>query len=939
MTSGLLLQIQAAIGILALGLGLVFFETAAAAPPVTAHFSQVGETLHLELQGQTQWDYNLEKRSEKKGMVFEIEVPTLSPAATEELKAFHSPTVQSLAIRHNGSDGRDVLVVKVTDSDWEAFDYLTDQPSRLIVDFFRAPKSQRASDKKVENSAPKEKTGPKAAKSQTGKVAQVKAAIKRQPTTADHLTIAQNGAVSGQPIETSEAVAGANQSGIFDGGDPLFERFKMKDYEIKEDPALAQQQNTYVHFPMLKVEDGMLEMIREQAPLYEIHPQDSEENKQARLLLTLFENKRYNVFLKAVNWFTEKYPDSQYNEVIWFMWADTYFSLWQQDRQQGDFELAMLRYRQALQKFPQSALMERTKMLMGYASLDRGDVLGTLRLFQQHIIDRPQSPNRDLARLAMAKTFGTLAQYDEAQKLYAAIEQEGTQKKYQVAAAYLRGDVEFQRGDYPKAIEFYQKAIEKYPEGAGSYPNAYYNQAAAYFEQKKSKESLTTYLNFLKLYPKHTYAGFAMTRVGELLHLLGADSAKVMGAYLETYFRYGDSPSAAVARLRLLTGRMAGMKDKEVEKAVNEVKEITQKSQLPGIEQFANVLIAEGFANRKEYDKAIDVLTKYYQANPTTADTQFLSNQIVRDINAKIQDQVANGQYLEALKTHSTYANNRLKGTERIDTQYFVAKAFEEAGDPKEAERLYRDSLNHLMGVRDPAELKARSSSEKLPTVDALNLRLAVTQARLGQDVKAYETMRTIQKPELLSEPEQIERVQLASRLLEKKGDMISASRYLSELIRTWKGIPELVAPPYLQLGELEVKSGQTDEALKSFRRIDQLMQDSGGLVPASVHEKALEKMSDLLIQTKKPEQAAPVLQALLDNYEKKWPLSSYRYQLGKIFFEKGELAKANEIWTGLKNEKASIWYELAQEQLKNSSWNDDYKKYIKRIPAMSKKE
>jgi hypothetical protein len=29
----------------------------------------------------------------------------------------------------------------------------------------------------------------------------------------------------------------------------------------------------------------------------------------------------------------------------------------------------------------------------------------------------------------------------------------------------------------------------------------------------------------------------------------------------------------------------------------------------------------------------------------------------------------------------------------------------------------------------------------------------------------------------------------------------------------------------------------------------------------------------------------------------------------------------------------------MAQEQLKNSEWQNDYKKYIKRIPAMSERE
>lgn len=55
-------------------------------------------------------------------------------------------------------------------------------------------------------------------------------------------------------------------------------------------------------------------------------------NKQARLLLTLFDKQRYSVFLKTQKWFKAKYPKSEYNEVIDFMTADVHFALWHQSK-------------------------------------------------------------------------------------------------------------------------------------------------------------------------------------------------------------------------------------------------------------------------------------------------------------------------------------------------------------------------------------------------------------------------------------------------------------------------------------------------------------------------------------------------------------------------------------------------------------------------------
>ena len=74
----------------------------------------------------------------------------------------------------------------------------------------------------------------------------------------------------------------------------------------------------------------------------------------------------------------------------------------------------------------------------------------------------------------------------------------------------------------------------------------------------------------------------------------------------------------------------------------------------------------------------------------------------------------------------------------------------------------------------------------------------------------------------------------------------------------------------------------------------------------------------------------------MLEKYEETRPLSSIRYKLGQIYFKRGEVQKASEVWNEFKGEKSGFWKNLAQEQLKNSEWRDGYKKYIKRIPAMS---
>lgn len=887
--------------------------------------SQQGDTVHLEFQGQNQWIYEVEKTDSKNPQV-SVLIPKLTDATVKNLKSFSSGMIKSVNVNRNGPDGKDHLTFTLSDADIEPFDYLTEKPSKLIIDFFKNSKSSEKpqAQAEIKKSPARSESLPRAEKLPGKTESKI-----RQPASADFLV------VNNDQSEISAGVKDSKFKMTFDGGDPNFERFSIKDYEIKEDSVIASKARVYLKFPMLKMESPYFEMLQSKKPVYEITANETDENKQARLLLTLFDKKRFNVFLKTVDWFVNKYPESQYMEMIKFMQADARFSLWLESKNADDFDLAMLTYRQALEQYPQSPLAERTMMLMGFSTLERGDYLGTLRLFQSHLQKRPNSPNRDIARFAIADAFQKINRFDEAVQIYNEIELDGSQPKYKEQAAYLKGDVAYRKNDYAGAVQEYQNAIKKYPAASGQFPNAVYNQALALFELGEYKKSLELYRQFLKNFPSNPEAGYAMTRMGELLEILGADKSRVFGTYMETNFRYGDNPNSIVAKLRMLSERMQNMKSKEVEKAVKDIQTLADESTLPNVGQFATLMTAEGYNRRKEYDKAIQLLVKYYQANPTTADTKLLNSRIVKNINESLEDLVIKGKFIDALKLHNQYADSWLKNSDRIDTKYNVARAYEQAGVYKEAEGLYEGALNRIYSIKGTSAGKERNIFEKLPTLDGLNLRLAMVQANLGKSANAYQSLLNIKNPENLTEIEQIERVQLASQLLEKRGELDSAIRYLTELLKEWSGIPELVADPYLNLAQLEIKKGQTEDAIVSLKKIDSLMTDSKKVSPVT-HQKSLELLSDIYLKKNENQSAIGSLQKLLDLYEANKPLSSYRYKLGQIYFNKGELQKAADIWNELKGQKNEFWYKLAQEKLKSSDWNNEYNKYIKRIPAMA---
>lgn len=915
--------------------GCLFLSLASAqAAQVSGALSAQGDTVHLEFTGQQNWDYDL-KRLERKGKtVVEMTVPAMDEATVKNLSSFKSDMVTLVTVESKGPDGKYVVQLTLSGEDIDSFDYLTDQPSRLIVDFFVNPNSQTAKAKTPSVKKERFVAGQDSEPAATA-VAKVKVAKNRKPATADNLVIANQGITVAQnelPIK----------AGIFDGGDPDYDRFAVKDYEIKEEALIRAYDNYYIPFPMLQPQVSYWERLKLTPTIYEVSREDSDENKQARLLLTLFEKKRFGVYLKTEKWFKEKYPESKYNEVVDYMTADVYLALAENEGSAKFFNEATQRYKEVVKKYPQSPLAERTSLKVGFLALEKEDYLGALRSLKEHIDNKnfgdKNSLSKDLARIGTALAFAKLNKWDDAVAQLDEIEKNSQNRDMKVDAAFRRGDVWVRAKNYSKAVEDYQRAIKKYPEGQAYYPNAFYNQAESLFWMKKYNQSLDVYRDFIKKFPSEDHAAFAMTRIGELLEIFGVDKSRVMGAYLETYFRFGESPSAVIARLRMLSARMKGMKPKEVTHAVDEIMSLAKKIDLPNIEQFATVMVADGYTRREEYQKAIDLLSKYYKEHPTTVDVSLLQNRIVSNINDKLREEVNEGQFIKGLKTHSQFADTWLKNSKRLDTKYNVGRAFELAGTPLEAEKYYKETLNKVYAIRGTAEAKEVQVKENIPSEDELNLRLASVYTQEQKYNQAYEFLKNIRTPEKLSEKAQIERVDIAVRLLEKRGDTESAIRYLGELLRTWKGQPEMVAAPYLKLAELQLKQNQKSEALRALEMVSSLQKDSGK-VPEVVHAKSLEMMGDIYLGQGKLDLATKSYQVLLEKYEDTRPLSSIRYKLGQIHFKEGAIQKAAEVWNNFKGEKSGFWRNLAQEQLKNSEWRNDYNKYIKRIPAMSENE
>ncbi|MFZ3230892.1 MAG: tetratricopeptide repeat protein [Pseudobdellovibrio sp.] len=894
-----------------------------------------GETFNFEISGQKNWDYDLSRIKEKNQTKVQLLIKSISEDSINKIKNIDNPYVQAISVQQRLSDKKWLIEFTLKNDDVETFDYLTDQPSKLIVDFYL--NTNEKSDlvtkdeptvkpsKAVVNSkkAPKKAVVLKNDESEVVK--------DRKPAEADYLILEHPGG-----IETSPLL----KSGLNDGADAFLQRFVVKDIEINERSILKSDNNYYLKFPMLETNFSFWEKMKTSPPVYQFQNGKTDENKQVRLIQKLFEKKRFQVFKKTVEWFENKYPKSEYLESIAFMKADSLLELWKLEKKDQYYEQAQFAYLQALDKYPKSALAERTSLMLGLLSVDKSDYMTAIRRFNNHI-ENQNFKNRisnEYAQLGLSFSLSKIKKLNDAVAVMDKLEKESKNPLVQAEAAFRRADFYFEDKKYAEAIENYKMALAKYSSLQHLFPNANFNQMEAYFWSKKFKDAHQSGLDFVTQFHSHPLAPYALTRVAELLEILGAEQSKAVGAYLETYFRYGDNPKTIVARLHLLSTRMKSMKDEEVKQTIAKMDELSKKSDLVNVDQFKTVMIADGYTRHGDHEKSIEILSDFYKQNPNRPDSRQVTRRIIGNIFDQIKNSADAGKFKDVMQTYQKYSDTWLNHQDRIDTDYYLGIAYDKAGDYEVALQKYLKTQKNMNSIKGTEKEKWVAATENLPTEDNLSLHIADTNFQLKNYQQAYQSLEKIKEPHLLSEPDQILRIQMASSLYEQKGDMDTSMRYLSELVRVWNGKPELSIGVMLRLAEMQNKKNNTEAAQGTLEKIVEIAEKNNKVNIREVI-KAANLSADLYKQENKIDDAIKKYSFILDKYESDNILSEERYKLGELLFKKGELKKAETVWAQLKGKGSEFWAKISANKLKQSQWKDDYKKYLKRIPAMSKIE
>lgn len=882
---------------------------------INGNITKVGDATHIEFTGVKNWDYELTKLSETQVRLL---VPKISTNTIKKLKNWKENLIKSFEVKEESVDNKTEIVITLKHSYVESFDYQVDEPSKLIVDFYIDNEKFAEYQKKQKQIQAKNKKKPKK------KVKKTKVSNNK-----DYERVDRRPSSEFLQLDNKQKKGKVRKTGTYDAADPRFERFRIKDYEIDKKALIASREEVYIRFPILKLQSSYLKEVMEWKPEYVVSKNDSKESKQAQLLQTLFQKNRNASFLKTYDFFVKQYPNSKYQQVLDHMYADINYKMWQTNNKKFHYDEAVKTYEQLVNKYPDSPLNERTELLLNYTELERGNSLYTIQRFEEFIKKYPESEYIDKAKFAIAESYIQLKKYNQANKIYNELIENGKYDSSKVEATYRLGDISFYKKDYKNAINLYVEALKKFPNAETKYQNLNYNLAESLFWEGKYKSALERHIRNLELHPSHEYNAYSLTRIGEILNALGAKKDQVMAAYLESYFRFDGHPGAKVARVRMLKEQMSNMKQKQLSKALEELNTIAKSKDLPKQNEFVNLMIAGGLKNRKEFTKAAKYLIDYYQKHPTTSNLDFFKKRIVSNIADEMHNNYKNKNFIENLSLNGKYKSTWLKDNNRLDTKYFMAKAFEVAGVYDESEKIYKDLLDKRKSIRGTDNELERSVYEHLPSEDAIKLGLANTKYQNRDYSESYKYLTSIDTKKL-TKNENIERLNLLSNVLEEQGQNKLALDKINNLVDLWDNNKELQAQALLKKAQLEnsLKKYKSSEKTAKQALAYKEVQEDNRLTAKLNHQLG----NSLYNQNKKMSAVESYLKVLEQSPEN----VALRYRVGNILFENNDINGAEQMWAKIPAEN-TMYKKLANEKLNTMKWEKDYKKYIDRIPAMNK--
>ncbi len=876
-----------------LALSLCFAANFSWASTITGKIKKMGQAEHVSFTGASEWDYKIVKLSGNK-----IKVILPARAANDfvsKSKVWKGNYLSNIKVTKNTDI--DSEVVLTMNKNVSFFDYLTDQPSSLIIDFYEEKK------KKTSVTPKKNK-----------KVAKKKKNSDRAPASTEFIKFDTVGNDINQIIKGDTANNELIRRGVFDSADPDYERFKIGKNEL--DYSKIEQnlkKNVFLRFPVLINSSGQLPDLLEKLPLHVIKTKNKQETKEAQLIHRLYKAKSWAAFNKMYDYFGKAYPDSKYKNLLRSLATSAYFNLWKQTGNKKYLSKAEAEFLKFKKNLPESRVTEYWEKVLFYTDFELNQGLEAARRGEDIVKKYPLAQDLDNIKLTLADSYLKATQYREANNLYNDLINNSKSKKIRDIASFTKPIIQIKKKNMKGAVEEYLDVKKEHL--TIDEPGYYFNMAEAYFWKGDYYRSAQLYRQFIKKYPKHLMNNFAITRIGEIMQLAGFKEKRFSPVYFESNYRFKGLKGADIAKIRLNSLKVPKSKKIEVDHYISEIQDLAKKYDTSDMKYFKEIIIADTLTKSDKYLESNDYLKKAHKRNPFSKLVSKLKPRILYNLKKQVDKYLDKNDYLAAIELFEKNRESWLSNLTDIDFKKGLAKSFEMAGMRDYALAYYVDYIN-----------EKQKKSEKIETPVILSM------ATLYQKNEDYENMdkylRLLSISDDLSEKNKFDAIKLKFEVYNEKAAYDRAENILNEYNRSIKNNEKIEIATGFMLSDFYDERAKYKQSLDLLKKLE---------------DKVTEKHKDYYLLSKRlikqfvknsdDDSALKKINDIKDSKEFKSD-EEFIYYSGNLLMENKEYKKAKEIWS-LVNNKDSLYGQMITEKLNHKKWIKSYGKYFDRIPAM----
>lgn len=914
------------IGKKVLFLGVVLNTSFAIAESETVTVNHINDVTHIEISGLGASDYQINKKDKTVVLKFN----QLGEEKLNSLKNYKDKHILAVDLQKSPSLDQDVVTLKLASSSIEMFDYLTDSPSSLSIDFYLDDeKEARAQEKaaKKDDASQVKKAAANDSKKEPQNIEEKDykdVPIERQLASDEYIKTIKNtsllmdldaGAAKKAPADKDDK----NEKKVrrfYEAKDPL--EFDIEKIKFPIDILIEARDKVFLRFPLLLNESEYLKSIVSRPVSYEIEEQKDPESLDFSKAKRMFDKRDYKSFFKSKKIFNKKYPKSKYTEMIAFMGADALLLSYVKEKSPDLLAEALITYDALIAKYPSSSITERTYLLLGYIRMREEKYLDAARSLKTYVELYKSSPLRENIKLILAQSLMRTKQYKDAGYIYDELSKSEA-PDVKEAAAFDTGDVFLEKKDYKNAIKYYNLALTSYPQSAKKYANVYFNLAEAQFMNEDYKDSLKSYRTFIEQHQQHSFSAYAWTRIGEILEIANKEEKIWRGFYNESIFRFNNEEGAKIARVHLIHHDATKAPENKVDLYIKELREMSKSIHLSYVEDFITFKIADIYFSRENYKQSVDHLIAFFKESEIPLEAEKFHRRIGKSLAGLLRQEIDKGSADSAIQTLKNYDELWLKKSKQLSFNYLKGRIYGKAGMNALAEAYYLKYLNSI------DKIDVLNTSEKLPTASSTYLYLTRSQIDGNKVPSALANLEKIKNEDLLP-AEQIELFRLKRDIALARGDFEGAEGHAKQITTSNKN-------DYLVLADIYYKKNEADRAVEV---IDNFVNT---FKPNDIEKFAILKAKiEYLAKASNKEKYKSFLKRFYGEFKNsKNNFDKEKYELGKVYMQEGNEKAASEVMA--KISPGSIWAKLATEYTEQQSWDEKYKKYIDRVPAMKSKE